>query len=99
MSIDTFSAHRHEDQAIFAPERTAVLVVDMLNEFCKPGGKMVLPGYEVLIGPQRKVIDAARDQGAPNRLDHRLPSHGECGGNASSSSAPPIAWRGPGAHR
>lgn len=65
MSIDTFSAHRHEDQAIFAPERTAVLVVDMLNEFCKPGGKMVLPGYEALVGPQRTVIAAARDLGVP----------------------------------
>jgi len=60
MSIDSFSAHRSEETFPLTPAHTAVLVVDMLNDFCKPGGAMVLPGYEVLLGPQRTVLDAAR---------------------------------------
>jgi ureidoacrylate peracid hydrolase len=42
-----------------------VLVVDMVNDFCKPGGAMVLPGCELLVPPQRMVIDAARLAGVP----------------------------------
>jgi ureidoacrylate peracid hydrolase len=66
MSVDTFSVnHKIETAVRFEPRRTAVLVVDMLNDFCKPGGAMVLPGYERLIAPQRAVIGAARQSGAP----------------------------------
>ena len=65
MSIDVFSAHNNPEQAKLDPARTAVIVVDMINEFCKPGGKMVLPGYEALVPPQLAVIDAARKAGAP----------------------------------
>jgi len=45
------------------PRKTAVLVVDMVNDFCKPGGSMVLPGYEKLLPPQTKVLEAARQTG------------------------------------
>ncbi|MBN8999678.1 MAG: cysteine hydrolase [Rhizobiales bacterium] len=65
MSVDVFSAHNHPEQVNLDPARTAVVVIDMINEFCKPGGKMVLPGYEVLVPPQLAVIDAARKAGAP----------------------------------
>jgi ureidoacrylate peracid hydrolase len=65
MSVDVFSSHRNAEQMNLDPKRAAVLVVDMINEFCKPGGKMVLPGYEALVGPQLKVIEAARAAGAP----------------------------------
>ena len=65
MSIDVFSAHRNAGRVSLDPARTAVIVVDMINEFCKPGGKMVLPGYEALVGPQLSVIEAARAAGAP----------------------------------
>lgn len=65
MSIDPFSAHRSESTIVLDPARTAVLVVDMLNDFCKPGGAMVLPGYERLVEPQRRLIAAARDAGVP----------------------------------
>jgi ureidoacrylate peracid hydrolase len=64
-TIDVFSAHRHEETIHLRPERTAVVVVDMINEFCKPGGRMVLPGHEALVPPQLAVIDAARRAGAP----------------------------------
>ena len=65
MTIDPFSAHRSESAITLDPAHTAVLVVDMLNDFCKPGGAMVLPGYETLMDPQRSVIAAAREAGAP----------------------------------
>jgi ureidoacrylate peracid hydrolase len=63
--IDVFSAHRSDRQIQLDPKRAAVVVVDMINEFCKPGGKMVLPGYEVLVPRQLDVIAAARTAGAP----------------------------------
>ena len=63
--LDVFSAHLQRETVRLDPARTAVLVVDMVNEFCKPGGRMVLPGYERLVPPQRLVIEAARAAGAP----------------------------------
>lgn len=65
MSVDVFSAHMNADRIALDPARTAVVVVDMINDFCKPGGKMVLPGCETLVPPQRAVIRAARNAGAP----------------------------------
>ena len=62
--MDDFSAHKLEATVTLAPRQTAVLVIDMLNDFCKPGGAMVLPGYERLLSPQQTVIDAARRSGA-----------------------------------
>lgn len=62
---DVFSSHRLEGSTRLEPSRAAVLVVDMVNDFCKPGGAMVLPGYERLVGPQLAVIEAARAAGAP----------------------------------
>ena len=65
MSLDVFSAHLNDRTVRLDPARTAVLVVDMINEFCKPGGRMVLPGYEALVGPQTAIVAAARQAGAP----------------------------------
>ena len=65
MSIDVFSSHMNAERVQLDPARAAVIVVDMINEFLKPGGKMVLPGYERLVPPQLMVIEAARKAGAP----------------------------------
>jgi len=65
MSIDVFSSHMNAERVQLDPTRAAVVVVDMINEFCKPGGRMVLPGYERLVPPQLAVIEAARKAGAP----------------------------------
>ena len=62
---DVFSAHRTDDSIRLDVARTAVLVVDMLNDFCKAGGAMVLPGCERLFSPQKSVISAARERGVP----------------------------------
>jgi ureidoacrylate peracid hydrolase len=51
MAVDVFSAKKLDGEIRLEPARTAVLIVDMLNEFCKPGGAMVLPGYETLVPP------------------------------------------------
>jgi ureidoacrylate peracid hydrolase len=61
--MDQFSSHRLDGAVTIQPAATAVLVVDMLLDFCLPDGAMVLPGYEKLIGPQNAVILAARAAG------------------------------------
>jgi ureidoacrylate peracid hydrolase len=65
MTTDVFSAKKIDSVITLEARRTAVLVVDMLNDFCKPGGAMVLPGYEKLVAPQRAVLSAARAMSAP----------------------------------
>ncbi|MCY0096986.1 cysteine hydrolase family protein [Hoeflea ulvae] len=62
---DVFSAHRHEAGTTLRPASAALVIVDMINEFCKPGGKMVLPGYETLIPRQQELITAAKAAGMP----------------------------------
>ncbi|MEJ8814529.1 isochorismatase family cysteine hydrolase [Variovorax ureilyticus] len=64
-SVDQFSAKGLSAPAKVDPRHTAVLVVDMENDFCVEGGAMVLPGYEKLIGPQLRVIETARKAGSP----------------------------------
>lgn len=64
MADDVFSAHRNAESIRLDPRRAAVIIVDMVNDFCKPGGAMVLPGYETLVGPQLAIIEAARASGA-----------------------------------
>lgn len=64
--VSSFAEHKTQEREFFLnPSRTAVLVVDMLNDFCTEGGAMVLQGAEKLYGPQNAVISAARAQGAP----------------------------------
>ena len=65
MTIDLFSAKKVERSVSVDPASTAIVVVDMLNEFCKPGGAMVLPGYETLVPPQKRILAAARQCGCP----------------------------------
>lgn len=61
-----FAEHKKPDEPLFLdPARTAVLVVDMLNDFCTPGGAMVLPGADKLYRPQNAVMRAARAMGSP----------------------------------
>ena len=65
MTVDVFSAKKLERAVRIEPKSTAIVVVDMVNEFCKPGGAMVLPGYEALVAPQKRVLSAARQGGCP----------------------------------
>lgn len=64
VKMDVFSAHRStKSGTLLNPASTAVLVVDMLADFCLPGGAMVLPGYERLLAPQNAVIRSLRAAG------------------------------------
>lgn len=63
--VDPFSAHQTDaDRPAAPPDRTAVLVVDVLNDFVEPDGAMYLPGGEELIPPVNALTAAARDAGA-----------------------------------
>ncbi len=62
---DQFSEQRVEQSLKLDPQRTAVLVVDMLNEFLEEGGKMVLAGGHSLYDPIQRLLDAARSARSP----------------------------------
>lgn len=47
------------------PERTAVIVVDMQNVFCKPDGALYVPRTEGIIDNIQRVTAAARNAGMP----------------------------------
>jgi ureidoacrylate peracid hydrolase len=59
-----FSEHRQHVEATLEPERTAVIVVDMINEFLEDGGLMVLPSGRALYQPIQELVDAAHAAGA-----------------------------------
>ena len=63
--MDQFSSQReYHNVLVLDPLSTAVLVVDMVNDFCTAGGSMVLPNAESLYPSQIKVLTAARNSGA-----------------------------------
>jgi ureidoacrylate peracid hydrolase len=66
MTTDSFSEKRiHEQKLQLISEKAAVLVVDMLNEFLEPGGKMVLEGGEALYRPINQLLDTAHQAHIP----------------------------------
>lgn len=46
------------------PERTALLLVDVINSFFEPGQPNHYPGVEAVVPPMRALLKAARDSGA-----------------------------------
>ncbi len=66
---NTFSEKQSDQQrqkiTDFDPATTAVLVVDMLKDFFKEGGAMVLEDGEALYAPHRRLLAAARAAGMP----------------------------------
>jgi ureidoacrylate peracid hydrolase len=48
---------------MFDPATTAVIVVDMINEFLEDGGLMVLASGRALYGPIQQLVDAAHAVG------------------------------------
>jgi len=65
MKVDNFSSKRKKSLFKFRKDFAAVLVVDMLNDFLTPGGKMVLEGGSALIPPMRRLLNHARRAGIP----------------------------------
>ena len=63
---DQFSEKRIDGKEVRLDiNRTALLVVDMLNDFFEEGGAMVLPGGKSLYSPIGKVLDIARERKMP----------------------------------
>ena len=66
MAPDTFSEQRMFAQPLALDlTRTAVIVVDMVNEFFEPGGKMVLEGGKALYAPVNALLDGAHQAHIP----------------------------------
>ncbi len=61
---DSFSEKRVTRELRFDPSHTAVLVVDMLNEFLEDGGVMVLQEGQKLYDPVNRLLEGARAAGA-----------------------------------
>lgn len=59
-----FSEHRQQVEANLAPATTAVVVVDMINEFLEDGGLMVLASGRRLYEPIQRLVDAAHAAGS-----------------------------------
>jgi ureidoacrylate peracid hydrolase len=63
--LDSFSAHQADAPPLrVTPERSALLVVDVVNDFVSPDGRMPLPGAERLFEPVNRLVAAARVSGA-----------------------------------
>lgn len=62
---DSFSEKRTGEALELDSKHCAILVVDMLNDFFKDGGAMVLEGGNVLYDPIETVNNTARDLGMP----------------------------------
>ena len=65
MQQDSFSERRTEQTTEFKPQYGAILVVDMLNDFFKEGGEMVLEGGDVLYEPIEQLTRTARQLKMP----------------------------------
>ncbi|MCA9918043.1 MAG: cysteine hydrolase [Anaerolineales bacterium] len=65
MQQDSFSERRTEMTTPLKPQQCAILVVDMLNDFFKEGGEMVLAGGDVLYEPIERLTQAARQLKMP----------------------------------
>jgi len=59
-----FSEYRVRRDLSFDPARTAVLVIDMLNDFLEPDGAMPLLEGRLLYDPMLSLLAAARENGA-----------------------------------
>ena len=61
----SFAEHWVEDAFDFKMDKPALIVVDMLNDFCTEGGVMVLPEGRETIKPQQDLIAAFREKDLP----------------------------------
>ncbi len=61
--MKNFSEHFTKKPVEIDPAGTAVVVVDLMNDFMKEGGSMVLAGGLAVIPPILKVIGAVRGKG------------------------------------
>lgn len=60
-----FAEHFVDDGSNFSLEKPAILIVDMLNDFCKEGGSMVLKEGAEIYEPLARLIAEGRKHGCP----------------------------------
>lgn len=65
MSEKGFAEHFVDDGSNFTVEKPAILIVDMLNDFCKEGGCMVLKEGEEIYDSIANLIAEGRKHGYP----------------------------------
>jgi len=65
MEAKGFAEHFVDSGSDFSLEKPAILVVDMLNDFCKEGGSMVLPEGAEIYDNIARLIAAGRERGVP----------------------------------
>jgi len=56
--------YRVVDEVVLPARRTAVIVVDMQNDFVKPEGKLYVPTAQATVEPIRRLLERARSAGA-----------------------------------
>lgn len=61
-SVDVPQYELHEE-VVLDPVRSALIVVDMQNDFVKPGGALLVPDAEGTIAPIRQLLEVARESG------------------------------------
>ena len=63
--VDSFSSHRSDavDTTGWTPASTALLVIDMVNDFCTEGGAMVLPESDWLYPVINELAAGIRERG------------------------------------
>ncbi|BEP18279.1 isochorismatase family protein [Pyrofollis japonicus] len=49
-----------EESVVLDADKTALIIVDMQNDFVKPGGKLRVPAAEATIEPIKKLLEKAR---------------------------------------
>lgn len=63
--MKNFAEHFIEDGKALQLDNAAILIVDMLNDFCKEGGAMVLKEGVEVVEPMKALIAAAKAKGLP----------------------------------
>ncbi|MFP3485625.1 MAG: isochorismatase family cysteine hydrolase [Vulcanisaeta sp.] len=54
-----------KEEVVLNPSKTAVLVIDMQNDFVKPNGKLYVPTAQETIPAIRKLLEKARSANVP----------------------------------
>jgi len=55
--------YKVEEKVVLNPKETAVIVVDMQNDFAHPDGKLFVPSSRKIIEPIKKILEKARKAG------------------------------------
>lgn len=63
--MDIETNYNINKRVLLDPKETALIIVDMQNDFVKEGGKLKVPDAQKTIGPIKKLIGGAREKKIP----------------------------------